>query len=89
MAAPRRGLELTVEGVKGPWFLCPSTVVWAGGSSETKSEPSPLSDRAVPTVLGEGESQGTPQVSPIQSRLYSPEARSDGGVFWQTVGVGS
>lgn len=78
-----------MEDVKGLWFLCPSTVVRAGGSSEMKSEPGLLSDRTVPDILGVGESQGAPQVGPIQSRLYSPEARSDGGVSWRMVGVGS
>lgn len=61
-----------MEGMKGPWFLCLLTVIRAGGSSEWKSEPSPLSDRAVPDVLGEGQSQGTPYPGlpyPIQALI--------------------
>lgn len=80
------------EGVKGLWSLYPPTEVGArGGSSERKSEPSPLSDQAVPAVHGEGGRQGPPPRSgpcsgpPTQAGLHrglSQGARWPGG-WWE------
>lgn len=71
--------------LKAPWRarrvcgLLPFSRGVGGGSSELKSEPSPLSDPAVPNALGEEERQGSPPRSGPPSQVPLPRDQLLGG----------